>query len=78
MKNLERCIIDLNQRHDRGSMLISTYLGALDRLKAMQEAENEHEREMAKIAASIPPKKTMADVVDKLLGWLLHSEDYAQ
>ena len=86
MSNLERCILDLNQRYDKGSLFPSEYRSALERLKAMQPSENEHEmamraaeyahrEEMARIEASKPPplpKKTMADVVDKLLGWLLY------
>ena len=65
MQNLERCIIDLNRRYDKGSLWPSEYLNALDRLKAMQAAEHEHELEMAKIAAMIPPKKTMADTINE-------------
>ena len=78
MKQLERAILDLNRRHDKSYAWERHYLGALDKLMAMQTAENEHEQELARIKASLSPKKTMADITSRLLDWLLHDVPYTE
>ena len=75
MKQLERAILDLNRRHDKSySWCGGDYLRALDKLRAMQIEENDHEQKLAQIQASLPPKKTMADVMDRLLNWLINNQ----
>ena len=71
MKQLERAILDLNKRHDESYSWSCHYLSALDKLRAMQIEENDHEHKLAQIKTSLPPKKTMADVMDRLLNWLI-------
>ena len=78
MKQLERAILDLNRWHDKSYSWNCDYLRALDKLRAMQIEENDHEQKLAQIKASLPPKKTMADVMSRLLDWLIHDMPRAE
>jgi len=73
MKQLNRCIMDLNRRIDKAGYSADreAMLKAVDNLKEMQALENAHELEMAKIKAN---RKNMADVMDRLLNWLIQGK----
>jgi len=53
MKQLDSVLLDLN-RLRRGTFLVSEYQEALAKVLRMQEAENEHEKQLAEIEAQRP------------------------
>jgi hypothetical protein len=73
MKNLDNCILSLTDKLDKTvySTDKQNLLTAIEKLKEMQILENTHEQEMARIKAN---RKTMANVMDRLLDWLIHGK----
>jgi len=74
MKNIEKYAADIAKQVEKATTPSDKdkLLTAMDKLMKIQTAENAHEQDMARILMMLPPKKTMATVMDKLLNWLIY------
>ena len=68
MNRLDSVLIDLNRRYDKGTMLVSTYLSAMNKISAIQAAENEHEKQVAEFEMQRPlpePRRTIVTFTER-------------
>ena len=60
-RNLDGIILDLNKKCARNDLYSSDYAAALDKLRAIIDAQNAHELKMAEIAAGIDKQEDEGD-----------------